>query len=163
MDANVRSEFELYEPMRGWLHSYLCDKYRGFEIITLDCHSERLDRVLSRYGIVCEMAIGIDIQIDVLGIARRGDEFKLFFIEAKKTHLNLHDLGQLWAYCKLIDPAEAFLFSSLGIGSLAKILSTFRRTDLLNFGDGKYIKNMVVAKWNLATNAPDHSTAIPNI
>ena len=33
--GNVSSEFELYEPMRLWLHQYLMDKYRGFEITTL--------------------------------------------------------------------------------------------------------------------------------
>ena len=43
---NVKSEFELYEPMRIWLHRYLEDKYKGFEVITIDAHSERLDRTL---------------------------------------------------------------------------------------------------------------------
>ena len=45
-------EFELYEPMRVWLNQYLQDKYSQEEIITVDAHSERLDRVLRKYGIV---------------------------------------------------------------------------------------------------------------
>lgn len=44
-------EFELYEPMRVWLNQYLQDKYSHEEIITVDAHSERLDRVLRKYGI----------------------------------------------------------------------------------------------------------------
>ena len=32
-------ENELYEPMRVWLEQYLKDKYKGYEIITLDRQS----------------------------------------------------------------------------------------------------------------------------
>lgn len=106
----------------------------------MDTSQERLDRALKRYDIINDMATGVDIQIDVLGIARKKNNVKLFFIEAKKTKLTLRDLGQLWAYCKLIDPEEAFLFSSAGLGSLNKLVQSFRREDLLDFGDGKKIK-----------------------
>ena len=99
-------EEELYEPMRAWLEQYLTDKYKGHEIIVVDTHSERLDRALAKYDIVNEMANGVDIQIDVLGIARKQGKARLFFIEAKKTKLTLRDLGQLWSYCKLVDPEE---------------------------------------------------------
>lgn len=160
---NVRSEFELYEPMRIWLNNYLIDKYKSYEIITVDAHSERLDKVLNRYGIVNDTATGVDIQIDVLGIVRKGDTVKLFFIEAKKTSLSLRDLGQLWSYCKLIDPDEAFLMTSADLGSLNKLLNTFKREDLLDFGDGRKIKKMKVAVWNLSTSSPEMSTMIPKI
>ena len=160
---NVKSEFELYEPMRNWLHKYLEDKYKGFEIITIDAHSERLDRALVKFGIINEIAIGVDIQIDILGIARKRDVVKLFFIEAKKTNLTLRDLGQLWAYCKLIDPEEAFLMTSAELGSLNKLLNIFKREDLLDFGEGKYIKKMKVAVWSLSSNSPDLASMIPKI
>ena len=97
-------ENELYEPMRRWLEQYLNDKYKGYDIIVVDTSQERLDRALAKYGIVCEAANGVDIQIDVLGIARKSQDIKLFFIEAKKTRLTIRDLGQLLVYCKLIDP-----------------------------------------------------------
>ena len=109
---NVKSEFELYEPMRIWLHRYLEDKYKGFEVITIDAHSERLDRTLMKLDIVNDLATGVDIQIDILGVARKKNIVKLFFIEVKKTNLTLRDLGQLWSYCKLINPEEAFLMTS---------------------------------------------------
>ena len=160
---NVQNEFELYEPMRLWLKDYLADKYKNCEIITVDAHSERLDKVLNRYGIVNDTATGIDIQIDVLGIVRNNKSFQLIFIEAKKTSLTLRDLGQLWAYCKLIDPDEAFLMTSADLGSLNKLLNIFKREDLLDFGDGKHIKKMKVAIWNLITNAPEVYTMVPKI
>lgn len=156
-------ENELYEPMRVWLEQYLKDKYKGYEIITLDTSQERLDRALKRYDIINDMATGVDIQIDVLGIVRKKNNVKLFFIEAKKTKLTLRDLGQLWAYCKLIDPEEAFLFSSAGLGSLNKLVQSFRREDLLDFGDGKKIKKMKIAKWDVAKDTVDLHSLIPKI
>ncbi len=160
---NVKFEEELYEPMRIWLERYVKDKYKGYEVISIDAHAERLDRVLAKYDIVNEMANGVDIQIDVLAIARKKTDVKLFFIEAKKTQLSLRDMGQLWAYCKLVDPDEAFLMSSLGFGSLNKLLNAFKREDLLDFGNGKKIKKMIVAKWDIRTNAPDMMSMVPKI
>lgn len=156
-------EEELYEPMRLWLEQYMRDKYKRYEVVAVDAHAERLDRVLARYGIVNEMANGVDIQIDVLGIARKNFDIKLFFIEAKKTKLTLRDLGQLWAYCKLVDPDEVFLLSSAGLGSLNKLLNAFRREDLLDFGNKKIIKKMRVGKWDLRTNSVDYLTLVPKM
>lgn len=156
-------EEELYEPMRLWLEQYLRDHYKGYEITAVDTHSERLDRALAKYDVVNEMANGVDIQIDVLGIAKKKDKVKLFFIEAKKTKLTLRDLGQLWAYCKLVDPEEAFLLTSADLGSLRKLLVAFKREDLLDFGDGKKIKKMRVGKWDVLKNAPELSLLIPKL
>lgn len=156
-------ELELYEPMKKWLFNYLSDRYKNETIIVEDTHSERLDRALNRNGIVNDMATGIDIQIDVLGIVKNKKGYKLFFIEAKKTSLTLRDLGQLWAYCKLIDPEEAFLLTSSDLGSLNKILNVYKREDLLDFGDGKKIKKMKIAIWNMLNNSIDRDSLIPKI
>ena len=156
-------EEDLYEPMRIWLERYVRDKYKKYDVIAIDAHAQRIDRVLAQFNIVNEMANGVDIQIDVLGIAKKGKEVKLFFIEAKKTKLTLRDLGQLWAYCKLVDPDEAFLLSSDNLGSLNKLLNAFRRDDLLNFGDGRKIKKMRVGKWDVIKNTLDYNSLVPKI
>lgn len=161
--SNVKFEEELYEPMRVWLEQYVKDKYKKYEVTAIDAHAERLDRVLAKYDIVNEMANGVDIQIDVLAIARNKADVKLFFIEAKKTKLTLRDLGQLWSYCKLVDPDEAFLLSSDSLGSLNKLLNSFRREDLLDFGNGKKIKKMRVGKWDVLRNAIDFNSLVPKI
>lgn len=165
MARNVNLEIELYEPMRLWLDEYLRDKYRGAEIITIDSHARTLDIFLEEHGIIDQYpeTVGLDIQIDVLGIVKRPMQAEIVFIEAKKTQLNLHDLGQLWAYCKLCSPAEAFLLSSAGMGSLNKILSNLHRTDLLRYGDGKKVRTMQVAKWDLSRKGIDYTTLIPKI
>lgn len=156
-------EFELYEPMRIWLHEYLVDNYKGYHISTHDTHSERLDRFLNKLGIRNDAAIGIDIQIDVLGIAEKNNEYKFFIIEAKKNNLMLKDLGQLWVYCKLINPEEAFLFSSAGFGTLDKVLKIFHREDLLDYSTEKEIKKIKVGVWDVSRNSPNSLSIIPKI
>lgn len=156
-------ESDLYRPMCQWLEQYLKDKYKGYEISVEDTSLERLDRALARHGIVREMANGVDIQIDVLGIAIKSTETKLFFIEAKKTRLTLRDLGQLWAYCKLVDPDEAFLLTSEDLGPLNKLIKVFHREDLLDFGDKKKIKKMQVGRWDVKKSSVDFSSLIPKI
>lgn len=165
MANNVKKEFELYEPMRVWLQQYLEEKYKGANVITIDSHARTLDVFLEQCNIVdyYPQAIGLDIQIDVLGIVINKGKPQIAFIEAKKTQLNLHDLGQLWAYCKLCEPIEAFLLSSSGLGSLNKVLNNFNRQDLLDFGNGKIIKKMQVGKWDLMTQTIDYKTLIPKL
>ena len=165
MARNVNLEIELYEPMRLWLDEYLRDKYRGAEIITIDSHARTLDLFLEEHGIIDQYpeTVGLDIQIDVLGIIKQPRQAEIVFIEAKKTQLNLHDLGQLWAYCKLCSPSEAFLLSSAGIGSLNKIFNNLQRVDLLRYGDGKKVRTMQVAKWDLSRRSIDYNTLVPKV
>lgn len=165
MAKNVRFEYELYEPMKNWLQKYLEGKYKGATITTIDSHARNLDVVLEEFGVLDQypQVIGLDIQIDVLGIIVKRGTSQIVFIEAKKTELNLHDLGQLWAYCKLCDPAEAFLLSSAGMGSLNKILNNLGRVDLLDFGDGRRIKKMQVGKWDITSDSIDFRTIVPKL
>ena len=165
MINNVSKEIELYEPMRKWLQKYLEEKYKNAEVITIDSHARTLDSYLNQFGLLDQypLTVGLDIQVDVLGIVKYKNSTNLIFIEAKKTQLNLHDLGQLWAYCKLCDPLEAFLLSSYGLGSLNKLFNNLLRDDLLDFGDGKKIKKMQVGKWNVITNNIDYNSLIPKI
>ena len=165
--SNVRYEYQLYDPMRRWLEQKLKDEYRrsAKEVIVVDSHSVNLDAVLREYDVISEypQSIGLQIEIDVLGIVKLARQSKIVFIEAKKTPLNLHDLGQLWAYCKLCNPSEAFLLSSAGLGSLDKVLKNLHREDMLDFGDGKQIKKMVVAKWDVTRNDVDNQSVVPQL
>ena len=165
MANNVTKEFELYEPMRAWLQQYLENKYKGARVTTIDSHARTLDTYLEQFGIIDHypQSVGLYIQIDVLGIIINKGKPNIAFIEAKKTQLNLHDLGQLWAYCKLCEPIEAFLLSSAGLGSLNKVLNNLNRQDLLDFGSGKTIKKMQVGKWDVNAKSIDYKTLIPKM
>lgn len=86
MVRNVKLEIELYEPMRLWLQEYLEDKYKGAEIITIDSHARTLDTYLEQENIISlyPQTVGLDIQIDVLGIIKKKQGAEIVFIEAKK-------------------------------------------------------------------------------
>ena len=87
MASNVKKEFELYEPMRIWLQKYLEEKYKGAKVITVDSHARTLDVFLEEYGVIdyYSQTVGLDIQIDVLGIIIQKGKPSIVFIEAKKT------------------------------------------------------------------------------
>lgn len=161
MEDNNFQEKYLYKPMANWLNNYLFDKYPKLEIIVEDTSEIYLDKILRKFGIINNEANGLQIQIDILGIVKKNnEEYKLFFIEAKKNDLTLKDLGQLWIYCKLINPEEAFLMGPKSMGGLGRTLQVLRRTDLLNYGINGIIKNIKVVIWNTETNSPKLETMI---
>jgi len=130
-----------------------------------DYHSQYLDSVLEKENVIkyYPQVVGLKIQIDVLGIVIAKDKAEIYFIEAKKTALNLQNLGQLLIYCKLCNPEEAYLLSSNGLGSLEKVLKNLNREDLLNYGNGKKIKKIKVANWDIKKKSIDNHSIIPKI
>ncbi|CDE22187.1 putative uncharacterized protein [Amedibacillus dolichus CAG:375] len=167
MANNVKSEFELYPGMCAWLETYLKDKFKSknCEVIVVDCHSVYLDSILEKYGVIqyYPQVVGLKIEIDVLGIVKWKDKAKIYLVEAKKTALNLQNLGQLLIYCKLCDPEEAYLLSSGGLGSLKKVLNNLNREDLLDYGNGKKIKKIRVARWDITKDGIDNHSIVPKI
>lgn len=153
--------------MCSWLKVYLEDKYnkKHCKIIVVDCHSVYLDSILEQYNIIkyYPQIVGLKIEIDVLGMVIWESKAEIYFIEAKKTKLNLQHLGQLIVYCKLCNPEEAYLLSSSGLGSLDKVLKILKRTDLLDFGSGRRIKKIKVAKWDVSRNTIDSHSIIPKL
>lgn len=167
MANNVKSEFDLYPGMGKWLKTHLEEKYKNkmCKVLVVDCHSVYLDSVLEKYNVIkyYPQIVGLKIQIDVLGIVVWEDKAEIYFIEAKKTVLNLHDLGQLLIYCRLCNPEEAYLLSSAGMGSLKKVLDNLNREDLLDYGNGSRIKKIKVAKWDITKDSIDNHSLIPKI
>ena len=159
----IRLEKDLYSPMCKWLQEYLEDNYKKGEIIVEDTSQVSLDSVLEKYGVINEYpeAIGIGMQIDVLGIVKDKYKSYLFFIEAKKTPLNTHDFGQILVYSRICNPEKAFLFSSAGTGSLEKLIQ--QREDLTFYSRDKRLKMIQIAKWDIIRNMPDITSMIPKI
>lgn len=167
MRSNVKREVDLYPDMCRWLYRYLNDKFRNknCNIVVVDCHSVYLDSILEKYDVIkyYPQIVGLKIEIDVLGIVIWNDKAHIYIIEAKKTALNLQNLGQLLIYCKLCDPEEAYLLSSAGLGSLEKVLINLKREDLLDYGNGRRIKKIRVASWDITKAGVDNHSIIPKI
>ncbi len=163
----VKREIDLYPDMCKWLELYLEDRYRCEEcsIFVVDCHSEYLDSILNKYSVIkyYPQVIGLKIEIDVLGIVIWENNAKIFFIEAKKTQLNIQNLGQLLVYCLLCNPEGAFLLSSAGLGTLNNVLNNLGREDLLKYAPEKSLKRIVVGKWDVSRKSVDYQSLIPKI
>ena len=158
-----KEEEKLYPEIKEWLQNYLTDKYKGYTVqTTYETSRRNLDVVLKSKGIQCKEAIGLQIKIDVVGILKRGDEFKLVFVEVKDTDLTLKDLGQLWGYTQLIDPIESLLVSSKGLGRLSHLFNVLKREDVLKFGT-KTNKFMQIAKWDKVRSCIDYSSLTPKL
>ena len=147
-------EKELYGPMCIWLKQYLEGKYTGKEVIVEDTSQIYLEDALRKNGIDYPLANGLKIQIDVLGIVIKEDKPLLFFIEAKKDDLILKDLGQLLIYSKLMDPEESFLLTPKGFGPVGTVITVFNRRELIQYGDGKKVKEIKIMKWDMTTKSP---------
>lgn len=158
-----KEEEKLYPEIKEWLQNYLADKYKGYTVqTTYETSRRNLDVVLKSKGINCKEAISLQIKVDIVGILKRGNDFKLVFVEIKDTELTLKDLGQLWGYTQLIDPIESFLISSKGLGRLSHIFNVLKREDLLKFGT-KTNKFMQIAKWDKTRNGIDYSSLTPKL
>jgi len=156
-----KEEEKLYPEIKEWLQNYLNDKYRGYNIeTTYETSRRNLDVVLKSKNIECKEAIGLNIKVDVVGILRRGNDFKLVFVEVKDKELILKDLGQLWGYTQLLNPVESFLISSKGLGRLSHLFNVLRREDLLKYGI-KSNKFMQIAKWDKRRKSIDYASLIP--
>jgi len=91
-----KEEEKLYPEIKEWLQNYLIDKYKGYTVeTTYETSRRNLDVVLKSKGIICKEAIGLQIKIDIVAILKKGNDFKLVFVEVKDTNLTLKDLGQL--------------------------------------------------------------------
>lgn len=165
MANNVKRELDLYPGMCKWLKTYLSDKYQGknCNIVVLDCHSSYLDSILYQYDVIryYPQIVGLKIEIDVLGIVIWKNKAELYFIEAKKTALNLQNLGQLLIYCRLCNPKCAYLLSSAGLGSLENVLVNLKREDLLNYWNERKIQQIKVAKWDVLRDSIDYHSIVP--
>ncbi|MFH1360699.1 MAG: hypothetical protein ABIJ41_06645 [Candidatus Omnitrophota bacterium] len=158
-----KQEEKLYPDIEEWLKVYLTEKYSTNKIITTRKTSrQNLDVCLKSLGIEIKEAIGLSIKVDIVGILVRGQKVRLVFVEVKDGPLTLKDLGQLWGYTQLLNPAESFLISSKGLGSLERIFKIYKREDLLRYGPG-HSSMMKVCKWNPRSRSIDYGSLIPKL
>jgi hypothetical protein len=54
--TNKINEKALYEPIKKWLQRYLEDNYKNSEVVIINSHSQRLDKVLLQNNIQCDVA-----------------------------------------------------------------------------------------------------------
>lgn len=161
MSRKTPSEVELLSPCRNWLKTYIQEKHKRAKCEILENTDRRqLRYVLNDAGASSEFpeSSAWEVKVDVVGIIRRSSKTSLAFVELKAVPISLRDVGQLLGYCRVCQPADAFLLSSQGVSTeLFRLLTTYGRTDVLQFGR----KIIRVGAWDNFRKIPDWSEMIP--
>jgi len=143
-----KQELALYEPMQKWFSSYLQNKNPDAEVIVRDVHKIYLSDFFTKANFRQDFPdySTYRIKIDLLGVIKRGKQFKLVFIEVKDGSLNFSHLAQLLVYSKLVRPAQAILISPQGLSThLNDIVNKYHRVDMLEYMPNRKIQ---LSKWD---------------
>lgn len=145
-----RNEIEIYPDIIVWLENRLKGDFgkQAKKITVLDTHDSYLSNFIIKlkYQRFFSDFTTYKIQQDITGFIEYEDKVELVFVEVKIGQLKLIDLSQLIGYSCIALPVFSILIAPAGMGStLAKLLTSFNRRDILEFRPGRKIE---VLKWD---------------
>ncbi|MEM2868236.1 MAG: hypothetical protein QXR84_07120 [Candidatus Bathyarchaeia archaeon] len=158
-----RREEDMYPHIKSWLERELKNNIRGVErihvyitprtSITKLLLNERLTPHFSNEYLT------YDIKVDITGIIIRGGRGELVFVECKLGKISLREFSQLLGYSVVAKPKYSLILSPMGVSdSLRKLISSFGRTDIIEYSKGRKI---ALAKWDGNKMDIDRTTIIP--
>jgi hypothetical protein len=146
------NEIEIYPDIINWLEKRLNEEFgkKAKQITVLDTHdSDLLNFIINlNYQKFFPEFTTYKIRQDITGFIEYENKVELVFVEVKIGQLKLIDLSQLIGYSCVPNPFPIFsiLIAPEGMGStLAKLLTSFNRKDILEFRPGHKIQ---VLKWD---------------
>lgn len=146
------NEIEIYKDLIPWLENRLKGDFgrKAKKITVLDTHDSDLSNFIIKlkYQRFFTDFTTYKIRQDITGFIEYEDKVELVFVEVKIGQLKLIDLSQLIGYSCIPNPFPIFsiLIAPAGMGStLAKLLTSFNRRDILEFRPGHKIE---VLKWD---------------
>lgn len=157
----VKTEEELYEPVKNWLQKFLEENTKSKFIKTFNGSNETMAKILIREGLADKIENGLlfDIKIDIFAVIEKKKRLRLVIVECKKDTMGLVHLGQLIGYSQIIKPWISILLSPTGITSgLNNFIVNHKMDHLLNYGeDGK----IIICSWDVSKKSPDVFKVIP--
>lgn len=144
------NEIEIYPDIIVWLENRLKGDFgrKSKKITVLDTHDKDLSHFIRelKYQHFFSEFPTYKIRQDITGFIEYEDKVELVFVEVKIGKLKLIDLSQLIGYSCIALPVFSILIAPAGMGStLAKLLTSFNRKDILEFRPGRKIE---VLKWD---------------
>lgn len=144
------NELEIYPDLIIWLENRLIGDFgkKAKKITVLDTHDSDLSNFIIKlkYQRFFSDFTTYKIRQDITGFIEYEDKVELVFVEVKIGQLKLIDLSQLIGYSCIALPVFSILIAPEGMGStLAKLLTSFNRKDILEFRPGRKIQ---VLKWD---------------
>ncbi len=158
------NEIEIYKDIIPWLENRLKGDFgrKAKKITVLDTHDSDLSNFIIKlkYQRFFTDFTTYKIRQDITGFIEYQDKVELVFVEVKIGQLKLIDLSQLIGYSCIPNPFPIFsiLIAPAGMGStLAKLLTSFNRRDILEFRPGHKIE---VLKWDAKKQDIDRMNSI---
>ena len=144
------NEIAMYPDIINWLKKSLNEQFgkKAKKITVLDTHDSDLSNFIINliYQNFFPEFTTYKIRQDITGFIEYEDKVELVFVEVKIGQLKLIDLSQLIGYSCIALPVFSILIAPEGMGStLAKLLTSFNRKDILEFRPGRKIQ---VLKWD---------------
>jgi hypothetical protein len=100
-----------------------------------------------------------DIQVDITGVLRRGNETRLVFVDCKRGPITLKDVGVMQEYSAVALPLFSAVLSPTGMSpSLSTLLNTKNRVDVLEYGNGRRLK---IGTWDVKRKQVDLPSVMP--
>lgn len=157
----IKDEYELYEPVKNWLNSFLSENVKTKFVRTYIGANETLCKILLREPFAGEIEnlTFFDFKIDVFSVVEVKKQKRLVIVECKKDSMGLIHLGQLIGYSQIIKPWRSILLSPQGANSsLKKFISVHKMDHLLSYGtDGK----ITICDWDIVRQRPTAANTIP--
>lgn len=159
--SSYGKEQEMYPEVARWLKFFLAERNLESEVDAFPLGKIKLSSFLESKNLheFFEDYLTYEIEVDVLGVIHKKEKVQLAFVECKLKPITLRDVSQLLGYSKVAQPAYSLIISPEGLSKPVDLLfNTFRRYDVLNYGDGKNIK---VATWDPGRKEIVASTLLP--
>ncbi|RMF78937.1 MAG: hypothetical protein D6737_13100 [Chloroflexi bacterium] len=159
MTKLYKTEREMYEPVRMWLHQFLQVRFKSATVRTYDTSKTRLSDLIERErlyeGLSSDWSTW-EIKTDIVGFVHDESTTHLTLIECKNMALTLEHLAQLLGYARVAKPTYAFLISPQGPKRpLIQLLKTYNRLDVLSYTDTSdtLARSIVIAQWHPQSNS----------
>ena len=143
-----KKETDMYEPVRNWWERFLKERHKRSQVSVYDTSKIVLYKFIQDYHLEAFFPdyLTYEVEVDITGVIITRDRAKLALVECKLMLLTLRDVGQILGYSKVIRPLYSLIISPRGLSDpLARLLKSFQRFDVLDYGNGQRIK---LATWS---------------
>jgi hypothetical protein len=143
-----KKESYMYEPVRDWWERFLKERYKRSQVSVSNTSRIVLYKFIQDHHLEAFFPdyLTYEVEVDVTGIMLTGDKAKLALVECKLAPIALRDVGQMLGYSKVVRPLYSLILSPRGLSdSLTRLLKSFQRFDVLDYGNGQRIR---LATWS---------------
>jgi len=155
------NEAAMYPEVARWFQKILVSKFPKSSISVHNTSKTVLSRFLfkRRLHTLFPNYQTYEIEVDITGVIRRGNNAQLAFVECKLNKIRLRDLSQLIGYSKVAQPVFSVILSPAGVSdSINFLFNIHRRDDILCYEKNRLI---YVAKWLESRQDIDYASLLP--